>query len=146
MKAYKLCLELVRRQYKIVPINRAGTSIDIAKLSAVRLSHFNSLPAPQVGAFHGRPIRGQARVIVYNVTQYLINMRTEYNLPFKLTEEISLTICVRQTAVKTSLKMELCPYGNGQCGWKLIFVIIYNKYFFEIYNINFICYFYFIIS
>lgn len=101
-KAYKLCLKLVRRQYKIIPINRAGTSIDIAKLwlSAVRLSHFNSLPAPQVGAFHGRLIRGQARVKVYNVTQHLINMRTEYNLQFKLTEETSLTICVANSSWK----------------------------------------------
>lgn len=48
----------------------------------------------QVGVFYKRLIQGQACEIVYNVAQYLRNMRTEHNLLFNLVEETSQATCV----------------------------------------------------
>lgn len=58
------------------------------------------MAARQVGTFHGMPIQGQTREIVYNVAQHLRNMRTELNLA----EETSQGTCVGQTVVEQILK------------------------------------------
>lgn len=52
----------------------------------------------------GRPLRGQAREIVFKVTEYLKEMREQHDLQFNLAEETSKATGIGQTLVKQIIR------------------------------------------
>lgn len=62
------------------------------------------MATPKSSSAPGRPLRGQAREIVYKVTEYLKIMREEHGLHFNLAEETSKATGIGKTLVKQIIK------------------------------------------
>ena len=74
-------------------------------------------PTPKSSSAPGRPLRGQAREIVYKVSEHLKGMRLQYGLEFNLSVETSKATGVGKTLVKQIIKegnttIEVCGQLN----------------------------------